>query len=384
MATRTSTNKRGNREGSIFQRADGRWCGQIPLPGDSRAKRRRKSIYGRTREEVRRKMLEAQNTLQNGYELPAERMTVADFIPVWLGNVQASIRFKTLETYESVLRSHVVPHVGTVPLARLNPTHVQRMYNQLLDEGLSASSVAKLHTVLHNMLGKAVRLGMTNRNVTELVDVPRPKHREKVMLSPGEVHKLLDAARGHRFEALFTLAVTTGARSGELLGLSWEDVDLDQGTLNIRRSLQKLKEGYGLGDPKTKRSRRQIALPTVTIRALRSHRLRQTEESLRIGAAWSHELNLVFTTRSGTKLSSNNILNREFRPLLKQADLPVTLRFHDLRDIAASLLLASEPITDVSDMLGHADPSITMKVYAHALPGAPRRMADAMDKLLGA
>jgi len=122
----------------------------------------------------------------------------------------------------------------------------------------------------------------------------------------------------------------------------------------------------------------------MTIRTLRSHRLRQTEESLRLGAAWSHDLNLVFTTRFGTKLSSNNILNREFRPLLKQAGLPVTLRFHDLRDIAASLLLASEPITDVSDMLGHADPSITMKVYAHALPGAPRRMADAMDKLLGA
>ena len=383
MATRTSTNKRGNREGSVFQRSDGRWCGQVSLSGDSRGDRRRKWVYGRTREEVRRKMLETQKTVLDGHEIPTERQTVADFVPEWLGNIQPTIKFKTFETYESVLRNHVVRHVGAVPLMRLNPTHVQRMYNQLLDEGLSASSVAKLHTVFHNMLGKAVRWGKLTRNVTELVDVPHTQHREKVMLSPTDVNRLLDTAKGHRYEALFTLAVTTGARSGELLGLTWDEVDLDKGIINIRRSLQKMKDGYGLGDPKTKRSRRQIALPDMTIRSIKAHRVRQIEDSLRLGAAWSNDLNLVFTTGFGTKLNSNNILNREFRPLLMRAALPETLRFHDLRDIAASLLLATEPITDVSDMLGHADPSITMKVYAHALPGAPRRMANAMDKILG-
>ena len=105
---------------------------------------------------------------------------------------------------------------------------------------------------------------------------------------------------------------------------------------------------------------------------------------LKLGPDWSNSLNLVFTTNLGTPLNSNNVLNRGLRPLLVKAGLPTSLRFHDLRDIAASLLLATEPVTDVADMLGHSDPGTTLRIYAHSLPGAPRRMADAMDKLLGA
>lgn len=377
-------NRRGNNEGSIFQRADGRWVGQVALPGDSRVQRRRKTVYARTRDEARRKLIETQKQLLDGLNISTGRGTVANFIKEWLASIRPSVRYKTFETYEGILRNHVVRHIGHIQLARLSAPDIQRMYVDLLAEGRSPSSVAKLHSVLHNMLGKAVRWDRLIRNVSELVDPPRPVRREKVMLSPDQVRGFLNAVRGHRLEALFTLAITTGARSGELLGLTWGNTDLEQGVMSIRQSLQKLEDGYGLGDPKTKRSRRDVALPVLAIRSLKSHRSRQAAEALRLGAAWSNDLDLVFTTRFGTKLNSNDVLSREFRPLLQRAGLPTQLRFQDLRDIAASLLLASQPVTDVSDMLGHADPSITMRVYAHALPGAPRRMADAMDKLLGA
>ena len=276
----------------------------------------------------------------------------------------------------------MIPALGHVPINKLGPVDLERMYADLDKRGFATSSVLTYHRRIHTMLEKAVRLGVVARNVAKLVDLPRQEQSELPMLSVEEVKAFLDAARGRRLEALFTLAVTSGARQGELLGLSWDRVNLDSNEIEIRQTLQRLNSQFQLGEPKTPRSIRTIALTTLANEGLRRHRTRQLEESLKLGRSWRNDNNLVFTTTVGTPLEKTNVTRRELRPLLQSAGLP-SLRFHDLRHIAASLALSQGmPVPVVSEMLGHANPSITLRIYAHAVPGAQRQVADAMDSLL--
>ncbi len=233
------------------------------------------------------------------------------------------------------------------------------------------------------MLEKAVRQNDLVRNVAGLVDLPRRVRRDPPMITPLEAQAFLKASREHRLEALFILAITTAARQGELLGLTWDSVDLEAETLNIRRALQKVEGKVGLVEPKTPSSLRTVALPELAVAALRRHHARQIREKMFLGRAWDNELNLVFTTPLGTPLDKDNVRKRELPPIYKAAGLPPELTFHDLRHIAASLALGNGvSITTVSEMLGHADPSTTLRVYAHAIPGAQREAARIFDKLL--
>jgi integrase len=378
MARRKTGGKRGNGEGSIYRHKDGRFVARVTMPGGVR-----KALYGRTRDEAAGKLHEALRALRNGLSLPSERLTVADFAERWLGAIRSTVRPRTIEIYESLIRVHIVPRLGRIKLARLSPADLQRAYADVAACGLSPKSVRHVHVLLHNMLEKAVRWDFVVRNVADLVESPRVPPRDLVVLDAGQARSFLSACRGHRLEGLFVLAITTGARSGELLGLSWDQVDLDGGTITIRRSLQELGGEFALAEPKTSRSRRTVALTTIAVDALRRHRVRQLEESLRLGPAWRNDWNLVFTNEVGAPVDRHNLLPRDYRPLLAKAGLPVTLRFHDLRHIAASLALGQGmPIPAVSEMLGHADAAITLRVYAHAVPGAQRQVAQAMQAIL--
>jgi integrase len=315
--------------------------------------------------------------------LPSDRVTVADFAAQWLKAIRSTIRPRTEEIYESMVRVHVVPRIGRIRLARLSAPDLQRLYADAAAAGLSPKSVRHVHVLMHNMLEKAVRWDLVIRNVADLVEAPRVPHRDLVVIDGAQARAFLAACRSHRLEALFVLAITTGARSGELLALPWDQVDLGAGTITIRRSLQELDGKFALTEPKTNRSRRTIAIPPVAVEALRRHHIRQLEESLRLGPAWRNEWNLVFTNQAGAPVDRHNLLPRDFRPLLARAGLPVSLRFHDLRHIAASLALGQGmPIPAVSEMLGHADAAITLRVYAHAVPGVQRQVAQAMQAIL--
>jgi len=310
-------------------------------------------------------------------------MTVSGFANEWLVSIRSAIKFKTWESYEGLLRVHVVPRVGSIQLAKLEPSHLTKLYADLMGNGLSPETTGNVHRVVHGMLGKAFRWGVVARNVAALVSPPRVRVREKVMLTPEQVRAFLRTAEGHRLETLFTLAITTGARSGELLGLTWECVDLDQGFVHIRKALQQTEDGLSLAEPKTARSRRSVAIPQIAVVSLRGHRARQAEEALRLGSAWRNDYGLVFTTEIGTPLDARNVLKRQLRPLLAMAGLPSALRFHDLRHIAISLALAQGmPVPAVSEMVGHADAAITLRVYAHAIPGGQRQVADALESVL--
>ncbi len=369
--------KRANSEGSIRNRADGRWEARGTFDGQ------RKSFFGRTQQEAIHKLRAAQKAQQEGLPVLAERQTVAQFLSGWLESAQPSLKFRTFQRYEEYVRLHALPELGRVRLARLSPQHLQRLYANRLEAGLSAMSVQHLHAVLHRALGQAARWGLVARNVADLVTPPRGARREMKTLSPEQARVLLDTAAGERLEAIYVLALTTGIRQGELLALRWRDVNLEAGTVQVRGSLQRLPEGLTVVEPKTDSSRRQVALTKAAVEALRRHRVRQAEERLLVGAAWEHN-DLVFANEVGRPLEVRNLVRRSFLPLLKRAGLP-RIRFHDLRHTAATLLLGQGVHPKVAaEMLGHTRISTTLDLYSHVTPTMQREATEAMDALLTA
>ncbi|MCH8911516.1 MAG: site-specific integrase [Chloroflexi bacterium] len=234
------------------------------------------------------------------------------------------------------------------------------------------------------MLAKAAGWQIVGRNVASLVKPPRIVHREMRVLSPDEVHRLFAVARGSRLEALWRLAIGSGMRLGEMLALSWERTDLAKGIARVEVSLERdPQRGLVETEPKTRSSRRSIHLSPSVVEALRYHRAKQTEERLKLGSTWV-DSGYVFTTVTGTPVNPNNVGRRDFRPLLQAAEIVGHVRIHDLRHTAISLALsAGVSPTDVAQMAGHSSVAVTLQRYAHALPEAPRRAADAIENLVG-
>ncbi len=368
--------RRANGEGSVYKRSDGRWAASVSVDQG-----RRKYFYAQTRHEVGRKLATALKARQDGLPLVAERQTVAKYLEQWLESARPSLRPKTWLRYEQLLRLHAVHEIGNVPLARLSPQHLQRLYASRLKAGLSPGSVVQLHAVLRRAFGQASRWGLVPRNVVSLVTPPRRSRREMETFSPDQAKAFLAAAEGDRLEALYVLALNTGMRQGELLALRWKDVDPDAGVLQVRATLQRTREGFVFAEPKTASSRRQVALTRSAVEALRRHRAWQIEERLRLGAAWE-DGDLVFANEVGQPIEATALLRRSFYPLLERADLP-RIRFHDLRHTAATLLLGQGVHPKiVSEMLGHSQIAITLDLYSHVTPTMQRQAVEALEAAL--
>ena len=373
------TKSRGNGEGTIFRRQDGRWSAAVDL-GWQGGKRRRKTVYGKTRGEVAQKLAVALRAQSDGLPVDPQRQTVAQYLRDWLEHeVKQTRRESTYASYESLVRVHLIPEIGRHQLDKLEPQHVQAMLNRTLDAGLSPRTVQYLRTILHMALERAVRWGLAARNVAALVDTPRMAPSEAKALTPGEAEQFLRFVPGDRLEALWSLGLLTGLRRGEALALEWSDVDLDQRTLTVRASLHRVDGRLTRGELKSKSGRRTIAVPGAVVEALRSHRTRQLEDRLVAGSRWQ-EGNWVFPSRVGTPLDGRNVTRRLLR-LLQEAELP-RLTFHGLRHSCASLLVARgvHPRI-VMETLGHSRSAMTMEVYAHVAPSVQREAADAMDEM---
>jgi integrase len=391
--------KRGQGEGSIGKRADGRWAARVSV-GYRHGKRARRWVYGKTRQSVAKQL----TTLLRDHELgilamPAN-LTVERFMTQWLENsARPRLRAKTLESYRQISRLHIVPQLGRIPLQKLAPQHVQQWINDLSKSGwkrkrtkadaaanrpekrgVSPRTAQYARAILRSALGQALKWGIVPRNVATLIDPPRIVKHQITPLQPDEAVRLIDAAREHRLGALVTVALSLGLRQGEALGLKWNAVDLDAGTLEVRTALQRIGKVWQLVEPKSARSRRSIALPSVAVSALRAHRVKQLEERLAAGADWKDQ-GFVFSTGTGKPLEPSN-LTRVFRSLLTAADCPL-IRFHDLRHSCATFLLAQgvDPRT-IMESLGHSQISLTMNTYAHVLPNLKRDAAKRMDDLL--
>ena len=368
--------RRANGEGNIRQRpSDGLWEARVTVGT------KRRSFYGKTREAVHKQLVVAMKARQDGVPVPPQRESVQTFVKGWLEASRSSVRPTTWDKYRRDLELHVLPFIGGVPLSRLSPQHLQRLYGEMLEAGLSARSVLHVHAVIHRVLAQAMRWGVVGRNVADLVDLPQTDRSNWQVLDAAQVRLLLKAAEGDPLEALYVLAVTTGMRQGELLALRWRDADLERGTLTVNGTLNRIGGGWSIGEPKTSRSRRLVVLPEVGRAALQRHRVAQVEWRLRAGTCWQ-ENGLVFTTAIGTPLEPGNVLRRSYRPLLERAGLP-PVRFHDLRHTAATLLLGQGVHPKIaSEMLGHSTVAITLDLYSHVTESMQRQAAGAMDTLL--
>lgn len=369
--------RRGNNEGCIAKRPDGRWHAYITLEGD-----KRKYFYGKTRSEVAGRLKEAQRQLDTGLQFLDERQTVEQYLDGWIETAKLQIRASTWRRYSDFVRVHLVPGLGRIPLAKLTAQHVQLFYTRKLGEGLSHSTVHHIHGVLHRALKDALLMGLVQRNVSDMVRAPRRSNREMATLSDSQAKQFLAAVKDDRFAALYVLALTTGMREGELLGLRWQDLDLDRATLQVRMNVQEADGKFIVAETKTAYSRRSIALTKKAVAALRQHKAKQDQDRTALGDAWNAKLDLVFPNRLGGIMIPDNLAKRSFKRALGRIGLPLDVRFHDLRHTAATLLLSRGVHPKVvSEMLGHADISITLRVYAHVTPHMQQAAVQVMDAL---
>jgi integrase len=356
--------RRGNQEGTIYKRGN-RWCAQVRVNG------RRLTKYGATQGEVREWLKETISQVDNGLTITPK--TLGEFLPSWLETIRSSIRLSSYGTYKVHVDYHLVPALAEIKLQDLRPDHIQRFYTAKLESGTSKSTVRMCHAILHRALGDAVKWGLLARNVCNAVSKPKGKQREMSVWDTDQVARFLQAAQGHRWEALFYLAVTTGLRQSELLGLFWTDLDWQAGKLYIQRQYYRGQ----LTEPKRISSRRPIVLGEVAIRKLRERQEIQARERER--GHWE-EQGFIFTSRGGQP-ASREVLRKTFIRLTKEAGLP-KIRFHDLRHTAATLMLTQGVHPKVvSERLGHANIGMTLATYSHVLPSLQEDVAARFDAL---
>ena len=371
--------RRGRGEGGITKRGDGRWMGQADL-GWQDGKRRRKSLYGRTKGEVQSKLRETLHRKAHGMPPVPEQETVGTFLRRWLEIKKEGVRQRTWTRYEQIVRAHLLPNLDRIRLAKLTPQDVAECLRRVKVSG-SAYMARGARDVLRTALNQALRWELVSRNVAVLTDPPRHRTREITPLTPRQAGTLLAAVTGHRLEALITVALGLGLRQGEALGLRWEeDVDLEAGQLSVRQTLVRAGREPRFEEPKTDRSRRTITMPGVVAAALRRHRTRQLEEQLAAGPEW-RQSGLVFTTPIGTPIDRGR-LHGTFKAILRSAGLP-DIRYHDLRHTAATLLLVQGvDMRTIMATLGHSRISQTMDLYAHMMPTLRGHAAEQMDAIL--
>jgi integrase len=383
--------KRANGEGTVYQRKDGRFEGAAFVPTTAGTVKRVR-VYGRTREDVRRQLTKILERADQGIPVAAENWTVAKYLAYWLDHVVRPERKpRTYQGYEGVVRLYLTPELGSKRLAKLAAQDVRifitRIRAQCLcckhgidaardeprccarpggkcwESRLSVRMVQSIHAVLRNALESAVREEVIPRNVAKLVKVTTPKYTVNRGLSITQARRVLRAAQGERLCALYVLALCLGLRRGELLGLRWDDVDLDTGTLEVVQALQRVGGALRFVRPKTEGSARTVPLPPLCIDALREHRRQQFAERADAWPDWQ-ENGLVFPTRIGTPMEPDN-LRCSWGRIRTAAGLTGT-RFHDMRHTCVSLLLHLGVAPDmVREIVGHSDIEVTMTIYAH-------------------
>jgi integrase len=377
-ATKKPARKRRARRGagSIYQ-VEGRneWVGAVSLGLDAEGKRIRRVVYGKSQKIVQQKLDKLK--ARTGAELTAAATTTfGSFSKDWFTReVEQNRRPTTQRYYKLLLDDYIEPQLGRKRLAEIVPADVERAV-AIARERRSAAMAAKVRGAIGRILNRARRLGLISSNPATATEVPRVERRPMKFLEPLQVRRLLDAAEGQRLGALIVVLVTAGLRIGEALALTWSDVNLRRGELHVDKSLSESKGPMQIAHPKTAAGKRTIVLTQRAIAALRNR------SQLAKMEGYSRKSDPVFPTTTGTYQRRKNFTARVFQPLLKEAKLPA-IRLHDLRHSSAALSIAagSNPRT-VSERLGHADPSFTLRTYGHAPSELHRKDADAIDRLL--
>ena len=376
--------------GSIKKRSKNSWTIIIYLGRDSKTNKKRQKWYTvtGTKRDAEREKTRLLHELETGQYVEPSRMTVSEYLQKWLDHAKNKVNPKTHERYEQLISNNLVPQIGGIPLAKLQPLHIQDAYDRLLESGrtdgrggLSSQTVLHCHRVLRTALHQAVRWQLVIRSAVDGVDPPTPAKREMQALDEIQTVWLFSAAQGTRLYVPILFTATTGVRRGELLALGWSELNLDGATATIRRSLEQTRKG-GLRFKYPKNNKgRTITLPSLLIEALREHKSTQDGMKAMMGPNYNTE-DLVFPRQDGTIWKPEQFTDSYFRFARK---IGVKLRFHDLRHTHASQLLrAGVPVKVVSERLGHSAVGITLDTYSHVLPGMQEEAAQKIDAALRA
>jgi len=371
--------KRGAREGSIYRRGDG-FLGR----GDQPRRGTAEVVYAKTRGSVAEKLKSLLKADQDGISLrSSDRLTVGAYLARWGEGAEATVRASTWYRYNSLIRGHLIPLLGRTVLVKLQPADCAAAFAVMAAKGLAPRTIIQARAVLGRALREAEVAGLVARNAARLTRAPSVRHDEMHTLTVEQARALIEAAKTDRLGALYAVALASGAREGELLGLRWSDVDWDREAVKIRRTLQRMSGAFSFAEPKTASSNRTVPLGPSAIGALRRHRVAQALERLAMGTAWQ-DGDLVFCTEIGTPIDAGNLLSRMHYPLLAASGLP-RVRFHDLRHTAATLLLeAGVHPRVVAERLGHATPALVMNTYGHATERMQKDATAALERVLGA
>jgi len=365
----------------IRKLAGGRYEVAVDQGKDSSGKRLRTWRRARTRKDA--VSLEANLIAQRdtGITVTPGAITVSEFLDRWLqDHAEPNLKEKTTHRYREIINLHLHPVIGSIPLAKLRPMHVQTAYSKVQESGRSPRTALHVHRLLRTALQHAVKWQLLARNPADACDAPKVPASEIDLPDLDAIQRLLTVADGTRYGPMVRLTLETGLRLGEASGLRWSDVDLDGATLRVAQAVAWIPgKGCQITTPKTARSRRVIALSQPAVQALRQHRLAQQEYRLRLGPMFEDH-GLVFPSVIGTPLNPSNIY-RAWKKITAEAG--VRMRFHDLRHASATLALAEGVnVRVVSDRLGHANANVTLSVYAHVMAGADAEAAERISAAL--
>lgn len=355
---------------------------EVELGRDEQGNRIRKKKRGfKRKKDAETAMIEVMDEFnKNGKYNEPSKMLFGEYINSWFDKKKKSVGEQTQILYESIIRVHIVPALGEVPLSKLTAFHIENFIDQLTKSGFAAETVRRIYSVINTSLNAAARLDLVVKNVAAKIEKPKVVRKELKVWEPEYVAEFLEKIKGRsRYYIAIYLAVMTGMRQGEILGLRWSDVDLDAGIVRIQQTLRhdgkKLMPGA-----KTSKSVRSVAISPETARELREHRVFITQERLKLGDRYQKN-DLVVCSSLGTPVSGRGIM-KVWNRLLAENNAPV-ITFHDLRHTHASLLLKQGVhIKVVSERLGHSTVSITLDRYSHLLPNMQEEAAKGLDSLL--
>ncbi len=364
---------RGHNEGTLFRRKrDGRWVAKVTMPDGSRP-----SASSPDRAEAKRLLAEMLRLRDAGARSDDYRLTVGQFLRRWLVDVRPNLAPATWRKHESIVRVHLGPALGHRRLSDLSVGDVRGFLGQ---PDIHPQTRRHHRATLRRALADAQRDGLVSRNVAALAEAPKMSRQERTILDTAQVRTLIEGTRDDRMHALYVLALTTGMREAEMLGLAWSDVDLDAPSVTVRNTLHRGESGWELHEPKTPKSRRTIPLAAVTVAALRDHRRRQLEEQAQAGALGRE--GLVFTSVRGAPLHGSNLLPEWYAHLARLGLPRVTL--HDARHSAATVLYAAGvPLPVISEILGHSTIRVTADLYVHRVPALALDAARKMQEAVG-
>ena len=387
--TASERKRAANGQGSISQRADGRYKIDVSLGyNPTTGKAIRKSVYGRTQDEALAKAQKLKVSANEGTFTEPSKLTTGQWLDIWHKEYLGNVKPDTASQYGMYIRVHIKPHLGKQKLATLSPHAIQTIYNHLQrgsedHKPLSPKSIHNLHGILHSALERAVLLGYIQRNPTKGCTLPRVEKKEMAVIKDGDVDRFLQAIKGHYYESVYLMDMFTGLRQGEILGLTWDCVDFDNARITIKRQLKKERKKGGkcyFAPLKTDRTRTLTASKYI-LSLLHQQRIQQKEWQLQAGGAFNNEMNLVFTTELGQHLVAFTVYSN-LKRIVRSLGLD-NVRFHDLRHSYALFSLQNgDDIKTLQANMGHTNISTTLNVYGHVSESMKQDSADRMDAFI--